>query len=256
MLVGEILAGGIAWRPHAEKLAERWRVTTVTPVVTLDAADGRQPRPGWTIADEAGVLLAYLDPTDEDATDETGQEKVHLGGWSLGGAIALDVAVARPERVASLTLVEAQAWWVMRALGLEPPDYDDLVKGFERFRVADVDEQVLSAFLHMVGAVKPGEDAREQRGWRLAVANRQAVPFSITVVNTERDPGVLADLAMPVLLSEGDSSQPFDHAITEGLARLIPHAERLVLPGNHTSHLTNLDAFLDRFEALLARASA
>ena len=246
VLVGEILAGGTAWRPHAEKLAVNWRVTTVTPVVTLEAADGHTPRPGWTIADEARVLQSFL--------DEAGMEKVHLGGWSLGGAIALEVATAIPERIASLTLVEAQAWWVMRALRLEPLGYEQLVRAFERFNIADVDEESLIAFLQMVGAVEDRDDPREMRGWRLAVANRQAIPFSQTVVNTQGDTATLAKLAMPVLLSGGDASQPFDQAITEGLARLIPHAERLTLPGNHTSHLTNLGAFLDRFERFLTQA--
>ncbi len=53
VLVGEILAGGTAWRSHAEALADRWRVTTVTPLVTLEASAGQRPAEGWTIADEA-----------------------------------------------------------------------------------------------------------------------------------------------------------------------------------------------------------
>jgi len=53
------------------------------------------------IAALARTLTAFL--------DVLGLEQVHLVGHSLGGAIALDLAVRQPERVASLTLISPAA---------------------------------------------------------------------------------------------------------------------------------------------------
>ena len=61
---------------------------------------------------------------------------------------------------------------------------------------------------------------------------------------------------MPVLLARGDRARSFDVAMTDGLAGLIPHAERLVLPGAHTSHIENAEAFVVRLTAFLETASA
>ncbi len=246
VLVGEILAGAAAWRSHAEALADRWHVAALTPIVTLEAAEGRLPPEGWTIAAEAEALLAFLDTHD--------MGRVHLAGWSLGGAIALDLAAAHPDRVRSLTLVEPQVWWVIQALGLAPPGFDEKLESYRRFLVDDVDEQTLADFWVTAGAVAPEEDPREQRGWRLAWANRQAVTFCWTVTHTQDDIDKLDRLTMPVLLVGGTESPSHDLAIIEGLAERIPHAERLTLPGRHTSHIVNQDAFLERLETFMRSA--
>ena len=61
---------------------------------------------------------------------------------------------------------------------------------------------------------------------------------------------------MPLLLVRGDSTDTLDRAMVEGLAELLPAAQRLVLPGAHTSHMTAVDGFLDAFEAFLQQPLA
>ena len=248
VLVGEILAGAAAWRPHAEALAERWRVTVTSPLLTIYAGRGERPPGPWSIAGEADVLAAYL--------DEAGLGRVHLGGWSLGGGIAMELAMAQPERVRSLTLVEPQVWWVMRGLHNEPPEYVGVMERYRRFVVDDVDEDTLAEFLWEVGGTPRDQDPREHRGWRLAYTNRAAIPYAWTIINTGQDIGRVASLRMPVLLSRGDRARSFDVAMTDGLAGLIPHAECLVLPGEHTSHIVNAEAFVARLTVFLETASA
>jgi pimeloyl-ACP methyl ester carboxylesterase len=243
VLVGEILAGAAAWRPHAEALTQRWRVTVTSPLLTIHAGRGERPPEPWSIAAEADVLAAYL--------DACGLGRVHLGGWSLGGGIAMELAMAHPERVRSLTLVEPQVWWVMRGLHNEPPEYAGVMERYRRFVVDDVDEATLAEFLWEVGGLARDEDPREQRGWRLAYENRGAIPYAWTIINTEEDIARVASLTMPVLLSRGEGARPFDVAMTDGLAGLIPHAERLFLPGAHTSHIEHAEAFVARLAAFL-----
>ena len=58
------------------------------------------PRHGYTTKDMAEDLHGLL--------DQTGVEKAHLVGHSLGGAVALHYAVLYPERIASLALVDCR----------------------------------------------------------------------------------------------------------------------------------------------------
>ena len=45
-MIGEILAGGAAWRAHAERLSDDWRVLTFSPLVTVyTGVDQLPPEP-------------------------------------------------------------------------------------------------------------------------------------------------------------------------------------------------------------------
>jgi pimeloyl-ACP methyl ester carboxylesterase len=59
-----------------------------------------RPRTGYRVSDSVADLAAILDTLGVDGP-------VHLVGHSYGGAIALSFAVAYPERVASMLLIEA-----------------------------------------------------------------------------------------------------------------------------------------------------
>ena|ERR1043165_3526002 len=61
----------------------------------------------FTCADEAERTLALIDAADG---------RIHLIGHSYGGGVALHVALARPERIASLTLYEPSAFYLLKQL--------------------------------------------------------------------------------------------------------------------------------------------
>jgi pyruvate dehydrogenase E2 component (dihydrolipoamide acetyltransferase) len=76
-------------------------VAAVAPVIALDLpghgqSDARLPGSA-TLADLAGFVLHFL--------DRIGVERVHIVGHSMGGAIAAQMALAAPRRVASLVLI-------------------------------------------------------------------------------------------------------------------------------------------------------
>ena len=76
-------------------------VAAVAPVIALDLpghgqSDARLPGSS-TLTDLAGFVLRFL--------DHIGVERVHVVGHSMGGAIAAQVALAAPRRVASLVLI-------------------------------------------------------------------------------------------------------------------------------------------------------
>jgi pimeloyl-ACP methyl ester carboxylesterase len=62
----------------------------------------------FTCADEAARTLALVDASER---------KVHLIGHSYGGGIALHIALARPDRIASLTLYEPSAFYLLKHFG-------------------------------------------------------------------------------------------------------------------------------------------
>src|SRR5688572_17305491 len=69
------------------------------------------PWPGehaFTLADEAAATLGLIDRSEG---------KVHLVGHSYGGAVAIEAALARPGRIASLTLYEPSAFHLLRKVG-------------------------------------------------------------------------------------------------------------------------------------------
>jgi pimeloyl-ACP methyl ester carboxylesterase len=97
-------ASGAMWRGLADQL-------TGTAHVMAPALYGAVDGPVWpgdrafTLADEAAPVIAMMDDADRP---------VHLVGHSYGGAVALHAALARPRRVASLTLYEPACFQLLQ----------------------------------------------------------------------------------------------------------------------------------------------
>ena len=66
-------------------------------------------RHAFTLADEAARAIELIDMSERGT--------VHLVGHSYGGGVALHVALARPDRIASLTLYEPSAFHLLRQMG-------------------------------------------------------------------------------------------------------------------------------------------
>jgi pimeloyl-ACP methyl ester carboxylesterase len=72
---------------------------------------------GFTLADEAARAIALIDAADR---------KVHLVGHSYGGGVALHVALARPERIASLALYEPSAFHLLKQFDLGGRAFEEI----------------------------------------------------------------------------------------------------------------------------------
>jgi len=84
------------WLFNLDALAE------AAPVIALDLPGHGQSDaklPGTSLADLAGFVAAFL--------DRLGVERVHAVGHSMGGAIAAQLALDHPRRVASLSLINS-----------------------------------------------------------------------------------------------------------------------------------------------------
>jgi pimeloyl-ACP methyl ester carboxylesterase len=100
-------AGASEWRSLGEVLGERYELLTPEHY----GSGGTEPWAGdheFTLADEAARTIALVDD---------GAEKVHLVGHSYGGGVALQVALCRPHRIASMLLYEPSAFHLLRQMG-------------------------------------------------------------------------------------------------------------------------------------------
>jgi pimeloyl-ACP methyl ester carboxylesterase len=100
-------AGAGQWRQLGEVLGPRYQLTAPEHY----GCDRTGPWTGmhaFTLADEAARTIELIDRS---------KRKVHLVGHSYGGGVALHAALARPGRVASLTLYEPSAFHVLKTMG-------------------------------------------------------------------------------------------------------------------------------------------
>jgi pimeloyl-ACP methyl ester carboxylesterase len=160
-----------------------------------------------TLAGDLGVLA--------------GDAPVDLVGHSWGALVALRFAIDHPERVRRLVLVEAPL----------PPS-----------SVSEMDAFVTGGDL---GSALPAQmNIAGRRGERLVRALARLVRETSLVADlrAERDPdpAELARVRAPTLVVTGDRSSCAPGG--ERLAREIPGARLLVLPGGHYVHLDARDA--------------
>jgi 2-succinyl-6-hydroxy-2,4-cyclohexadiene-1-carboxylate synthase len=178
-----------------------------------------------------------------------------LCGYSLGGRVAMHVALAAPERITRLTIVSASA-------GIEDPVERAERRRADR-RLADELESIpFEDFIERwraqplfagdppaVGALARA-DQRRNRPEALAAVLRG-------IGTGEMEPlwGRLGELAMPVRFVVGDRDEKF-LAIARRLVESVPCARLIVVPGGHALALENPAAVAAVLEGLDTQAGA
>ncbi|MGD0348278.1 MAG: alpha/beta fold hydrolase [Terracidiphilus sp.] len=211
VLVHGLGANAEYWRNLAPYLAQSGFRVYIPDLIGY----GRSDRPAdfsYSVRDEAAVVVGFMDALD--------LRQVELGGWSMGGWIAVLVAAQHPERVSRLMLFDAA--------GLDvPPTFDTAL--FTPSTVAQLDE--LKALLSPHPQPIPVYIARDilrnlrRNGW--------VVQRALATMLTAQDviDNALPQLKMPVLLVWGslDRITPLDRG--ETMHRLIPQSQLDVFPG-------------------------
>jgi pimeloyl-ACP methyl ester carboxylesterase len=176
---------------------------------------GRSDRPAdfsYSVRDEATVVVGFMDALD--------LKQVELGGWSMGGWIAVLVAAQHPERVSRLMLFDAAGLYA-------PPAFDTTL--FTPSTVAQLDE--LKALLSPHPQPIPAFIARNLlRNFR---RNGWVVQRALATMLTAQDvvDKLLPQLKMPVLLVWGSLDRITPLALGQTMHRLIPQSELDVFPG-------------------------
>jgi 3-oxoadipate enol-lactonase len=167
--------------------------------------------------------------------DRLPDEPVALVGTSLGGRIALELALESPERVAALVLVgpgldghewseEVRAFGVAEEAALERGDLDAAVEANLKLWLADdVDPEVRALVCDM------HRNAFEQQVGR----DIHVVPLDPPASTR------LGEVGVPTLVVTGDEDVRDIHEIADTLVAEIPGAERATIAGS--GHLPSLE---------------
>jgi pimeloyl-ACP methyl ester carboxylesterase len=205
VLVHGLGANAEYWRNLAPYLAKSGFRVYIPDLIGY----GRSDRPAdfsYSVHDEAAVVVGFM--------DALGLKQVELGGWSMGGWIAVLIAAQHPERVSRLMLFDAA--------GLDiPPPFDTAL--FTPSTVAQLDQ--LKALLSPHPQPIPAFIARDiLRNFR---RNGWVVQRALATMLTAQDviDNLLPQLKMPVLLVWGslDRITPIDQG--ETMHRLVPQSQ-------------------------------
>jgi 3-oxoadipate enol-lactonase len=183
------------------------------------------PGAGFRSYEDLGALL-----------DSLGVARTSIVGLSLGGRIAVDFAIAHPERVERLVLlapgVSGYPW------SREDTAWSAAMERAVRARdtVAVTDLWLRSPYM----APAMENPALAPRLRELSLANSGA--FLRASMGRELEPpafGRLRELRAPVLVVVGTRDDPDIRTIVDSIAAQAPHARRLVLPG--AGHMLNME---------------
>lgn len=203
------------------------------------------PAPRYTISAAAGRVIRWIEYADRGP--------VHLFGNSLGGAITVRVAARRPDLVRSLVLISPAMPFLDPRRSVQgrlvPLLLLPRVELLVARRLAQIDPvelaaQVLQACFADLDRLSPQRLAEAQHEARL----RHEVPwFPQAYVGTMRGlvtsflraglPGsgslwrLAGQVSVPTLVIGGDRDQLVDARVAPRVARTIPDARLLILPG-------------------------
>ena len=222
---------GACWRAVAGRLAKRYRVI----VPDLPGFGRSDAPPRYEAEAVAGVLATFL--------DELGASPATIVGHDWGGSLAFALALAHPERVSRLVIVNAP----FRKL--------DLRRGFHflafnipfvpelAFRIAG--DRLVTFMLRAGAARKDVFDAETTRPYREAFADpanvRSALAYYRTItrkiIARRLRPGRRGSasrtprrIEAPTLLVWGMRDPALPESILAGIERDIPHATAVRLP--------------------------
>lgn len=185
---------------------------------------------------------------------EVGGDAAYVG-YSMGGRLALHLAVQRPELVERLVLVGATA-------GLDAEEERAARRATDEALAADLERDGLDAFLarwlaNPLFATLPAESAGiEDR--RENTVEGLAASLRLTGTGTQRPLWEdLARLTMPVRFVVGEHDEKFTALAGRMQAAWGGDAEVAVIAGaGHACHLERPDAFLDVVVPFLHRTTA
>jgi pimeloyl-ACP methyl ester carboxylesterase len=200
-----------------------------------DSAGAWSGEHAFTLADEAQRTIGLIDRSD-------GQ--VHLVGHSYGGGVALHVALARPDRIASMALYEPSAFHLLRQMGERGADaFAEITGVARRVGVGVVTGDYRGAMAAFVDywngagtftALRPAVQAGLIR-W----APKAPLDFR-ALIEEPTDARAYRTLGFPVLILRGQYAPTPTRLIADRLSELLPANRLTLLDGaGHMGPLTH-----------------
>lgn len=239
-----------SWEPQLAAFARSYRVIAYSRRFHYPNDNPLVPtyRSAYT---EAGDLAAFI--------RALGLGRVHLVGTSIGAFTALVLALEHPEMVRSLVLAEPP----VHAWARDDPRGAPLYRAFmttiwqpagAAFAAGD-DEGAMRILVDGFGGAGRF-DGLPAEGRRAAMQNARFFRAATSAPDPFPDvaPDAVRRLRLPVLIVGGEKTIPLHRFVNEALGRLLPAAERAVIPGaGHGSARENPAAFNEAVLGFLAR---
>jgi pimeloyl-ACP methyl ester carboxylesterase len=201
-----------------------------------------------TITDDVNDLAALI--------EESGLAPVHLSGQSFGGAVALRLAVQRPDLLRSLHVHAPPLLHLLR----DDPEEQALFQGLTEH--LNSVEKLLAAG-DMEGGARQfvgGPDtwaAMPEEIKQIMIANAH------TFLDDLHDPEAfsfnldqLRSFPHPVLLTDSENDMPFAHLVVSKLSKVLPHVERQHFSdADHDAQLSQPEAYAHSIHEFIVRIS-
>jgi pimeloyl-ACP methyl ester carboxylesterase len=246
VLVPGGLSGWLSWIPHAERLSTERMVIRIQ-LRSIELAERDEPFPAdYGPLTEVDALHATV--------NELSLESFDLAGWSSGGLVALTFALRYPERIRTLTIIEPDAYWILRETGHAARALAESERGNRSLEGQEVTVDDLKELLVREGLGKPGDNFESLPQWPVWVQNRQV----LSVIGPEYDYNDslerLRALEVPILAVKGTEGSEVLTTIVDDLVVNTPHSRLLELSGGHACHIENIDRFLEELTRHTATA--
>lgn len=234
-----LLPGGFSgWHSFlllVPELSAGRRVVRVQPIPNREGMAGR-------VGD--GSYDADLERESLELTlARAGVDEMHLLGWSNGGRIALDLALADPRRVRTLTMIEPAAWWLVAEEDESARRFDEFISGCGG---RECGEEEVRAFLVGAGVADPDTDFTALPQWEFWLSCSQVLSWYGKEAQRSAEAGIAGfeSLDVPTLLVRGRATAPWLHRVVDVLAAEMPNTEVVELDGGHACLLESSPDFL------------
>jgi len=243
-------SSGSQWRPLAQALGRGREL--LTPEHAGPSIAARMDGGPFTLADEAARCVRLIDASDGS---------VHLVGHSYGGAVALQAALARPDRIASMTLYEPAAFHLLDELGADGAAGFVEIAAIAR-RVRDAvragdNEGAAAAFVdYWNGQGTWGRLSEQVRAALTRWAPKAPLEFA-ALMNARTVLEDFAALDVPILVLRGEHAPMPTRVIADALPDAMDCARVEVMAGaGHMGPMTHADAVSARIVAHILSAEA
>ncbi len=175
--------------------------------------------------------------------DAEGVDRAALIGWSMGVQVALEMCGRHPDRVSALTLVNGvsgQPWNTVLNLGLMGDVLPPVIRGIGAFprvaeaitrRLVNIPETVTWAKRIGLAAKTLDEDIFHQLAGSFADLDMKVYMRVLELLGEHDATRLLDEVDVPALVIAGDKDLFTPRSAAERMARRIPGAELLVVPG-------------------------
>jgi pimeloyl-ACP methyl ester carboxylesterase len=226
-------SGASQWRYLSEAFGGRYQL--VSPEhYGCESAGAWSGEHAFTLADEAARTIGLIDQLDGE---------VHLVGHSYGGGVALHVALARTDRIASLALYEPSAFHLLRELEETREAFAEIsgiARSISNGVVIGDHRGAMTTFVDYwngrgaFAALRPSlQDA--------LIRWAPKAPLDFNALIGERTPvHAYANLELPVLIMRGEHAPLPTRVIAERLAVLLPASRTVTIEGaGHMGPITH-----------------